>query len=380
MRKYITPEFRVLLFTAISFFSLPALADIQFQGFASFVGGATLDSDESYKGYENKLEYDKDSLYGLQAISNLGDGLTATGQIIARGSENYKPEFEWMYLTYNITPTMSAKFGRIRTPFYMQSEYLEVGYAYHWIRPPEELYAATITNMDGASLLYNLPIGSIDAQFVISLANRKNYSDDPDLRVSNFESIIATTGQFDFDGHTAKLIYAQGDLTFETTGIDSRSDQLSTAGVSADFIADHVQIQGKQLAFTGAGVDLSFDPIKVVLEYSVLAFEELLLIPSDETRMLASVAYSFDSSSVSYSISTNTKDGDKGIVSKAAASFQPTIQGIMNAVERDTTTHTIGMRHDFHDSAAFKVELISSEESKQDTEATLLRFGVDMIF
>ena len=37
-------------------------AKIIFTGFASFVSGATLDCDEAYQGYENKLEYDKDSL------------------------------------------------------------------------------------------------------------------------------------------------------------------------------------------------------------------------------------------------------------------------------------------------------------------------------
>ena len=167
-------NFSRVMCLALLTLSFPALSEVQFQGFASFVGGATLDSDETYNGYENKIEYDKNSVYGLQAVSPLGDGLTATGQLIARGSENYKPEFEWMYMTYNITPTLSAKFGRIRTPFYMLSEYLEVGYTYHWIRPPQELYAAQITNMDGASLLYNVPMGSIDGQFAFSVANRRS--------------------------------------------------------------------------------------------------------------------------------------------------------------------------------------------------------------
>lgn len=369
-----------VIFMMLSVFSVTTNAEVNFQGFASFVGGATLESDETYNGYENKFEYDKNSVYGLQAVSNLGDGLTATGQIIARGSENYKPEFEWMYLTYNITPTLSAKFGRIRTPFYMQSEYLEVGYTYHWIRPPEELYAAQITNMDGASLLYNIPMGSIDGQFVLSIANRRNYSEDSATTVSDFTSIIATTAQFEFKGHSAKLIYVQGDLTFESDTITAAETAYATAGISSSFIADHVSIQGKQLVFTGAGFDLNFEPIKVVLEYSQLDFDELLLIASKETRTLASVAYGFDSSSISYSISGNKKEGDTAIANNAAAPFQPTILAALAGSDREVTTHTLGLRHDFHDSAAFKVELISTEESKLDTEATLVRFGVDMIF
>jgi len=377
MKKMSTINISGVILVVLSALSLSSMAEVNFQGFASFVGGATLESDETYNGYENKIEYDKNSVYGLQAVSNLGDGLTATGQIIARGSENYKPEFEWMYLSYNITPTLSAKFGRIRTPFYMQSEYLEVGYTYHWIRPPEELYAAQITNMDGASLLYNVPMGSIDAQFVVSLANRRNYSEDSATTVSDFTSIVATTAQFEFKGHSAKLIYVQGDLTFETAGITQAEGDL--AGFGASFVADHVSIQGKQLIFTGVGFDLNFDAVKVVLEYSQLDFDELLLIASKEARSLASVAYNFDETSISYSLSGNKKEGDKAVADNTGLG-EATVLAALAATDRDVTTHTLGLRHDFHDSAAFKVELISTEESKLDTKATLVRFGVDMIF
>jgi hypothetical protein len=381
MKKINIINLQRVMCIALLTFSLPSLAEVTLQGFASFVGGATLDSDETYNGYEDKIEYDKNSVYGLQAVSDLGDGLTATGQIVARGSENYKPEFEWMYMSYNITPTLSAKVGRIRTPFYMLSEYLEVGYTYHWIRPPEELYAAQITNIDGASLLYNVPMGSIDAQFAFSVGNRRNYSEDTTLDKSDFTSVVATTAQFEYAGHSTKLIYVQGDLTLEGAVVTGAEAGYTGAGVSAAFVADHVAIQAKQLVFTGIGFDLNFfDAIKVVLEYSDLDFEELLLIPSKETRKLASLVYGFNDSNLSYTWSENKKEGDRAIVGKAAAPFQPTILAAVAASDREVTTHTIGFRHDFHDSAAVKVELISTEESKLDTEATLVRFGVDMLF
>ena len=367
--------------------SLPALAEVEFQGFASFVGGATVDSNDEYdgglaqdklSGYTDKLEYDKNSVYGLQAVSRLGDGLTATGQIIARGSENYKPEFEWMYMTYNITPTLSAKFGRIRTPFYMLSEYLEVGYTYHWIRPPQELYAAQITNMDGASLLYNKAMGKVDGQFAFSVANRNEYSEDSAFTKSDFKSIVAATAQFEFDGHSTKLIYVQGDLTLEGAGVTGV--EASFGGTGTSFVDDHVSIQDKQLIFTGIGFDLNFHPIKVILEYSKLDFDEILLLASEETRTLASVVYSFGDSNVSYSLSGNKKEGDTGIVNNAPAGAEGTVAGLIASTDRDVTTHTLGFRHDFHDSAAAKVELITTEETKLDAKATLVRFGVDMLF
>ena len=370
-------NFSRVMCLALLTLSFPALSEVQFQGFASFVGGATLDSDETYNGYENKIEYDKNSVYGLQAVSPLGDGLTATGQLIARGSENYKPEFEWMYMTYNITPTLSAKFGRIRTPFYMLSEYLEVGYTYHWIRPPEELYAAQITNMDGASLLYNVPMGGIDGQFAFSVANRRSYAEDSTTTVSDFTSIIAATGQFEMGDHLAKLIYVKGDLTIESAAVSGAETAMAAFG--AAFVSDHVSVQGSELIFTGVGIDLNFYPVRVILEYSLLDFGDLVLAP-EETRTLASVVYSMGDNAISYSLSGNKKESDSGITNGVTAGTEALAAAAVAGFDRDVTTHTLGLRHDFHDSAAVKVELISTEESEVDTEATLVRFGVDMLF
>ncbi len=375
-----------IFLSCISFFST---AEINFQGFASFVGGTTLDKkDTPYNGYENKLEFDKNSLYALQASSNLGDGLTVTGQMIARGNENYKPEFEWMYASYNLTPTLNIKAGRIRTPFYMFSEYLEVGYTYHWIRPPVELYAAQVTNMDGVSFLYNRPFGSIDSQWMLSMGNREGFSEDPNTTVSNYKPLIAANAQFELDNYILKLIYTQGNITIA-------SSDITTAGASftdASFVSKHVEVTDSQVIFAGAALDMTFNEIKVLLEFSNIDFDDLLLA-ADETRLLASVAYSLsDSLLVHYSWSANQKDSDASLANNATGDTAIPIGGgnflpnsslatsILTTTDRDITTHTIGARYDFHDSAAFKAEIISTEDADLDTDATLLRFGVDMLF
>lgn len=359
-------------------------AEVTFQGFASFVGGALVNEDDtSYLGYENRIEFDKNSLYALQASSDMGEGLTVTGQLIARGTENYKPEFEWLYVSKNLTPTLNAKMGRIRTPFYMFSEYLEVGYTYHWIRPPIELYASQVTNMDGVSFLYNLPLGGIDSQWMLSLGNRESFSDDPGVNVSDYKPLIAFNGQFEMGAYTAKLIYTQGNLTVETDDITA-----ATAGFSdAAFVSKHIAIDDAKITFAGAALDINLHPIKILLEYSTIDFEDLVFLP-DETRMLASLAYSLsDNFLVHYSFSTNVKESDSALAAEATGDSNiPTVTNqalaaqILASTDRDVTTHTIGMRYDFHNSAAFKMEVIATEDADIDTEATLLRFGVDMLF
>jgi len=368
-----------LTLALLSLFSFASIAEVNFQGFASFVGGATLDKDDTpYLGYENKLEYDKNSLYALQASSDMGDGLTVTGQLIARGNENYKPEFEWLYASYNLTPTLNAKIGRIRTPFYMFSEYLEVGYTYHWIRPPIELYAAQVTNMDGISLLYNMPLGSIDSQWMLSVGNRETFSDDPDTTVSDYKPLIAANAQFEMGAYTAKLIYTQGNITIESTAVTDA--EAGFAAFGQDFVDNHVTVNDSQVIFAGAALDINLHPIKLLFEFSNIDFDKLILA-ADETRLLASAAYNIsDSFLVHYSWSSNIKEGDTDLQNEVAAPLQAAVKAQAESFDREVVTHTLGIRYDFHDSAAFKSELISTEESELDTEATVLRFGVDMLF
>jgi hypothetical protein len=367
-----------LSISCLMFTSFVSHAEVKFQGFASFVGGMTLDNDDdSYQGYKNELEYDKNSLYALQASSAMGDGLTVTGQLIARGAENYKPEFEWMYMSYNLTSNLSAKVGRVRTAFYMFSEYLEVGYAFNWIRPPEELYAAQITNLDGVSFLYNMPIGSIDSQYMIAIGNRRNYSEDPATTESDFTSIIQAYAQFESGAYTGKFIYAQGDLSIASAVTNGAVATYTGAGLGP-FADKYLAITNSQLIFTGAGLDMDFHPFKILVEVSFLDFEDLVFV-SDETRMLASAGYNAGDNTVSYTWSSNIKESEDSLANQVPAG--PLRVGVTsNLSNADVTTHTLGLRHDFHDTASVKVELISTEETKAKTEANLLRFGVDVLF
>lgn len=378
---------QLLMCSALAMFSVVSFAEVNFQGFASFVGGATLDNEDSnYLDYENKLEFDNDSLYALQATSDLGDGLSVTGQLIARGAENYKPEFEWMYLSYNLTPTLNAKMGRIRTPFYMFSEYLEVGYTYHWIRPPKELYAAQVTNMDGVSFLYNMPIGSIDSQYQIVIGAREGFDDT--ATTSDYKPLFGANAQFEMGAYTTKLIYTQGNIDFGSPALDAVIAEFSS---DPSFQSSHANLEDSKIIFAGAALDMNFDPIRILLEFSQIDFEEIIFA-GDETRMLASFAYSMGSNVFHYSWSSNEKEENSSVAANLAAPATATsaaFGGISQAalaagtaldVESEITTHTLGVRHDFHDSAAVKVELISTEDSVKDTEATVLRFGVDMLF
>ena len=242
--------------------------------------------------------------------------------------------------------------------------------------------------MDGVSLLYNLPLGSIDSQFMLSVGNRESFSEDPNTQVSDYKPLIAANAQFEMDNYILKLIYTQGNITIASTDVDAAGANFTDAA----FVSKYVDVNDSLVVFAGAALDMNFHPVKVLLEFSNIDFEDLVLA-ADETRMLASVAYSLsDTLLVHYSWSSNLKESDSALASNATGDTLIPIGGgnflpnsslastILTSTDRDITTHTVGTRYDFHQSAAFKVELISTEDTKLDTSATVVRFGVDMLF
>ena len=131
--------------------------DIKFSGFLS-VGGGFVDDEESipYSGYsEEDLTFDH-NLLGLQVSGKISDKLTATAQFIARSGDNYSLNSEWAYLTWQVSDNTKVRAGRLRTPFYMFSDSLDVGYSYAWIIPPQEVYSVPFNNVDGIDIYLSL--------------------------------------------------------------------------------------------------------------------------------------------------------------------------------------------------------------------------------
>lgn len=129
-------------------------------GYASF---ALTKSDEAmaYNGVSEDISYNRFTKAGLQMSFKVNPTSSVITQMVARGSDNFNVNMEWAYFQHAFSDNVSAKFGRIRGPYYMLSEYLDVGYAVPWAQMPAETYSLlnTFANMDGASLAWSTDIG-----------------------------------------------------------------------------------------------------------------------------------------------------------------------------------------------------------------------------
>ena len=131
-----------------------------------FSGGVAVNDGDpaelSIYGIEDNYSTDAVSRLGIQMSFEVTDDMSLTGQLVSRGVNNYDIEAEWAYLSWDVTNKFTVRIGRQRIPYYLLSEYLEVGYAYPWVRPPIELYNIPISSTDGLSVLYDFSLGAVN--------------------------------------------------------------------------------------------------------------------------------------------------------------------------------------------------------------------------
>jgi hypothetical protein len=139
-----------------------ASAEVRINGFASIVGGKSLDSDSTLYGYDDDITFKNESKFALQLSADLQEKLTATAQIIARGEDDFDATFEWAYVTYEYSDELQFSAGKMRVPFYKYSDFLDVGYAYRWVRPPKSVYGIPFSTYEGVSVVYSSQLGDWD--------------------------------------------------------------------------------------------------------------------------------------------------------------------------------------------------------------------------
>ena len=108
-----------------------AQAEIKISGFATVAGGKVLSgdglngADPSFLAnyplvavYEEDWSFKPESRMGLQVSADLLEGLSVTGQLVARGADDFDAKFEWAYLSYRLNDTWTIQAGKKRLPLY----------------------------------------------------------------------------------------------------------------------------------------------------------------------------------------------------------------------------------------------------------------------
>lgn len=254
------------------------LQEVQLDGFLTAAATVTDTGQAAFLGARDEVRFDSDSVFGLQFALPVNERARATVQITGRGRDDFRPEAEWAYLTWQASDALDVKAGRQRIPFFMISDFLEVGYAYPWVRPPVDVYGQLgFSRFDGLSASWRREFGgwtltaqpfagSTRDEQVMSMRDATGAWTEVDgtLDVTRLAGLNLTLGN---DTVTFRLGRTEGD--FDVNGIAALDQYL--AGVSAygfPEVAEKFAVRDRHGWFQGAGIEADFARWGFLAEYT----------------------------------------------------------------------------------------------------------------
>lgn len=112
-------------------------------------------------------DFGPDSVLGIQANMAITDRTAAVIQLVSRENPrgNYNPRASLAFVSQNLTEAATLRMGRLRIPFFMLSDSLNINFANPWIRPPVEVYGLNpFSDLNGIDLLYRTRVGAADIE------------------------------------------------------------------------------------------------------------------------------------------------------------------------------------------------------------------------
>jgi len=172
---------------------------------------------------------DQLSKFGAQLSYGITDTLGVTVQGTAKAQQDeWKANLEWAYLSLQANDQLMLRAGRLRSPVYMYSESLDVGYSYPWLRLPDEVYSQVqVTNYEGIDAVYTVPLsyGSVTFQIAGGQAkNRDYYAYDEQFDIDYGKLFGASVSLATNDFGTLRIGYVEADIKTDITGTVDATD------------------------------------------------------------------------------------------------------------------------------------------------------------
>jgi len=215
-----------------------SLDNVTISGFGSVVAGKS-SNDANYMEYDSEeWEFDQDTLIGLQIEAKINDQAKFVTQLVSQGRYGYDIEAEAAYFSYE-TDVATVRVGKMRTPFFMYSDYLDVGYAYPMLRPSNELYdSIIISNYEGMDLL--IPIEFENSSLVLQPyagVSRLAERDAKGVGETTFNEFMGATVHWYIDDLTLRASYATGQSEYTARNFSERAIEAVVDDQKGEFIS-----------------------------------------------------------------------------------------------------------------------------------------------
>ncbi|WP_086929512.1 porin [Agarilytica rhodophyticola] len=366
-------------------------AQVRINGFANLVGGIT-SSDDTLYDYNDSIGFTPDSLFAVQVSGDVDESISATGQIVAYGEDDYDARFIWAYMTYEATDNLQVSAGRFRVPLFTYSATLDVGYSYHWITPPESVYDVAFNNMDGFRISYNTYAGDWEYEAQLTAGDLDLPSDFGGL-TTNFELENLTTVSFKAqrDWLTLRAVYGRAKTTFLFGAFEPLLGALASTGNAA--LAEDIRVSKDSGTFIGGGIDIDLSSWFLSGEYTYITTDDSVFPETTAFYLTSGIRLGKFTPHITFEDFEDEPEMLSAVNDIPLGTLVPLGPGGTNVELRAATLATlgsfadertalsIGVRYDWRNNIALKLQYTKQDDDLNDAnDANLVRFAINYIF
>ncbi len=242
-----------------------SLDGLSISGFGS-VGVGKSDNNIGYAKYtDEKVDWEQETLAGLQFDFQINDKAKFVTQIVASSRYDYEPKIEMAYASYDFDH-FTARAGKLRLPLFFYSDYIDLGYAYPMIRPSQETYEnLVLKGYTGADLLIPIEFenSSLLLQPVVGIAT----VDEDDSRIGEvkLDQMFGLSANWNYEDLTLRASYFVAEANPECDASDLSTTQCQKAalvgihGQDGQFVSLGMQYDNGDFLANVEGTDVQLD-------------------------------------------------------------------------------------------------------------------------
>jgi len=392
MIKKITQIFSLLFYMCTTLVYAIDLGDdleehFRINGFATVGASTVFEKGKEFRAYtfqedgvrEGEINLVNNTLLGLQAEWIITDSLSATvqGLLVNDYATHYETELDWAYLSYDTGYDLTLRAGKFGLPLFKSTELTYVGYARTSVRPELAVYGVGgFSNYTGVDALYHTHMGTTDLSFQLAYGEAENHTPPRFPGYREFKTDNAFIAKMTMEEEIGLLSMTYFRANSDFLNINSNGVVLHDEETLVQLFSVEAEVHYENFTFevgVGKGWVDKIQPDEY-LRYGTLYYQ------MGDWRPYA--IYSYKRFEIK-------QTGERPVASPTPTDgLPPRPQRVDNRYEE---IMGMGVRYDFSDQAALKVQLdhvkgmenqpqllISEDQNKR--KATVLTISVDMVF
>lgn len=308
-------------------------------------------------GSAGDVDFFTDSILGLQVNYNFNKNISIISQLIAQEDNYGKKELkiDSAYLKYDSTDNIIFKAGRIRTPYFKNSDNRNIGYSKLMIREPIEVYGQVpFHSYNGVEFTYS---NLIDKYFYTIQANYgKEHISIPihsmnqtlDTKINDIKAINLTFGN---EIAEIRATYMHGKTTARNSDLDLLFSTMKTLGLTN--IANKYEYIDKDSEYLGFGLFINQNNFTFASEYGKRKVDSMY---GNVHGYYATLGYNFNNITPYVSYSKAKMDETPITINTVVPSVNDSFNSLLALQNVAQDTKSIGLKYFINENLDFKLQ------------------------